>query len=135
MPFNKELRKVILFSKWGDQQNDQLIWLSEGLSAYVTPEVYNCDMLSLEEKYVYLMQKEKLINLMQFPPKEAIVDYKIAQTQSAYIIKNLLNKYGIENIKRLWNEGMSSFAKIYESDFNTIILEMDKQLNNILAHH
>lgn len=134
---NREVMKVILSSKWGKQKDNRLIWLIEGLATYVTPEADNCDGLNLEEKYTYLAKNEKLIDLTQFPKEETTPEYKAARIQSAYIVKNLLDKYGIEALKQLWSEGMDNFDKIYESSFDKLVANINKRFrseyNNIMV--
>lgn len=125
---NRELMKVIVHSRWGKQDDNQLIWLKEGLATYANPEADGCDGLSVEEKYVYLIQNEKLIDLEQFSRDGTNAEYKAARIQSAYTVEYLLDKHGIDKLKQLWKDGMDDFEKIYGSSFNVLITDINKYL-------
>lgn len=46
-PLNRELIKMIISTKWGDQKDSRLTWLREGLSNYATPEADDCNVLKI----------------------------------------------------------------------------------------
>lgn len=128
-PLNRELMKRIMSFQWGVQKDYRLTWLEEGLSTYASPEADGCNELNLEEKYTYLMQNEKLADVVQFPKGEITVDYKVARIQSAYLVSKLLDNYGIDKLKQLWIEGMDNFEKIYGISINAITRKINKELN------
>ncbi|WP_108821341.1 hypothetical protein [Dysgonomonas sp. Marseille-P4361] len=125
-PLNRELIKMIISTKWGDMKDSKLIWLREGLSTYATPEADDCNSYTLEDKYAYLLQNNKLIDLEEFPVNEISPDYKAARIQAAYIVSLLLEKYGIEKFKKLWLGGMDNFETIFEESLNSIIQKLNK---------
>lgn len=123
-PLNKELIKVIVSSKWGNQKNNRLIWLIEGLATYATPEADGCDGFCLEKKYAYLLQNNKLVDLTE----EITTDNKAARIQSAFLVKNLIDKYGIKKLKLLWQKEMTDFEEIYGTSINIIVANINKGL-------
>lgn len=126
---NRELMRIILCIKWGNQQDSQLTWLNEGLSTYATPEADNCNNYTLEEKYIYLLQNSRLIDLTEFPTSEISPDFKAARLQAAYIVSKLLHNYGIEKLKQLWIEGMNNFETIFGESLSAIMERIDIILN------
>lgn len=119
-PLNRELMRVVLATKWGRLQDDRLTWLEQGLATYVSPEADNCDGYTIEEKYTYLLQRDKLIDLTVFPTNDISPEFKAARLQAAYIVSNLLEMYGITKLKQLWIEGMDDFETIFGESFSDI---------------
>lgn len=125
---NKELMGLILYQKWGMQNDNRLVWLKEGLTTYANPEADSCDGHNLEERYVYLLQNNKLSDIIQFPQEKEILQYKIACNQSAYIVEYLLKDYGVEKLKELWLSGMRNFELVYGMKFEDVILKINTRL-------
>ncbi len=61
-PLKHELMHLVSKCKWGSSKDyHRFTWLEEGLATYADPKA-ECDNYSFEEKYVYFIQTEKLIN-------------------------------------------------------------------------
>ena len=127
-PLNLGLMKAVVIEKWGKIKDDQLIWLEEGLASYATPEAYSCDGYSFEERYIGFLQKNRTIDLLQFPQENSGIQYKIACNQAAYLVEYLLKHYGVDKLKQLWQGGMSEFENIYETSLTGLIIEINEKL-------
>lgn len=117
-PLKHEIMHIIMFLKWGYESVEPQ-WLIEGLPTFVGSEYYNCDGLTLEERYAYLLQNNKLLGvegLMRFPREgdKAFTSGKAAYNQSAYLVKYLYENYGIENLKALWEDGSKEDIERYK---------------------
>ncbi len=126
---NRELMGVAITKRWGTQTDSQSAWIKEGLKNYASPEVYSCDSYTIEERYIYLLKNDKLIDIRQFPDRSNTIQYKIACNQSAYIVKCLSDQYGMDKLKQLWKEGMTDFEKIYGFTFDDFIVKVNSELN------
>jgi hypothetical protein len=127
-----DLMRLIIPIKWGEQHDPALKWLSVGISAYANSEAFDYDGHSFEERYTCFLQNRELLQadtLAMFTIEEFMPGNKIAYSQAAYIVKYLIDNYGIEKLKQLWQEGMDSFEKIYGRSFNQLINAIDKELN------
>ena len=136
-PLKHELMHVVSFIKWG--YNISMIypqhvlypqWLVEGLATFADPNPWSCDGHTLEERYVYFLQTDKLLeesDLISFP--DNLVEKTIAYNQSAYIVGYLYNNYGVEKLKTLWQSGTEQFEKIYGLSFEQITTNISDELN------
>jgi hypothetical protein len=127
-PLNLELMKLMAIEKWGEVQDDELIWLREGLASYATPEAYGCDGYTFEERYAAFVQMGEIVNFLYFPEKEETLSYKIACNQSAYLVGYLLDHYGVDKLKRLWQGQMSDFEMIYGRKLEELVDGINKEL-------
>ena len=127
-PLKHELMHVVSFIKWGIYSYPQ--WLNEGLATFSDPDSWSCDGHTLEERYVYFLQTDKLLeesDLISFP--DNLVEKTIAYNQSAYIVGYLYNNYGVEKLKTLWQSGTEQFEKIYGLSFEQITTNISDELN------
>jgi hypothetical protein len=76
------------------------------------------------------MQNGKLLDIGQLSKEKNTIQQKIARNQSAYIVEYLLENYGIDKLKQLWNKGMNSFEGIYNIEFDNVTANIDQKLNN-----
>lgn len=129
-PLNRELMRVVLATKWGRLQDSRLTWLEQGLSTLVSPEADNCDGYTVEEKYIYLLQRGKLIDLTVFPADDISPEFKAARLQAAYIVSHLIEKYEIAKLKQLWIEGMDRFESIFGESFSDITDRINESLQS-----
>lgn len=129
-PLNRELMRVVLATKWGRLQDSRLTWLEQGLSTLVSPEADNCDGYTVEEKYTYLLQRDKLIDLTAFPTDDIAPNFKAARLQAAYIVSHLIEKNGIAKLKQLWIEGMDRFETIFGESFSGITDRINESLQS-----
>jgi hypothetical protein len=127
-----ELMQLITTAKWGEQKDNKLKWLSEGLAAYANADAFDCDGHNFEERYTYFLQNNKLFSpdtLLSFSIEEGMPHNKIAYNQCAYITGYLLRKYGVREMKDLWQNGMDSFEKIFGLTFEGLIIEINNNLS------
>lgn len=72
---------------------DDMTWLEEGLATFADPEA-ECDTLSFEEKYRFILQNGKAVDadalLHHFMEQQTP---KISYNQSAYIVGYLIDKH------------------------------------------
>ncbi|MDU1890053.1 MAG: peptidase MA family metallohydrolase [Dysgonomonas sp.] len=134
-----ELMHIISYQKWGEViGGTPLIWLSEGLAMYADPTIY-CNENSFEKIYAVLMQNNKLLSTHSLiedfrggNPNNKDFDYVrilISYNQSAYIVQYMIDNYGIDKIKQLWQSGMDDFEKIFGLKFEDMTSEIEKELN------
>ena len=123
-PVVHEMNHMIAFYKYGMPNEN---WIAEGLGTLAGG---TCSNYSLEEIYQYYLQSNKLI------PMDILVnDFWrkgnndiITYTQSAYIVKYLLDNYGHEKFKKLWKEGFEKFSIIYGFEFNELETTIKSEL-------
>lgn len=115
-PLKHEIMHIIMFTKWGYEAIEPQ-WLIEGVPTFANPEYYSCDGLTLEERYAYLLQNDKLLDiegLTSFPKEgsQTFTSGKSAYCQAGYLVEYLYKNYGIRYIKKLWIES----AKAYRTE-------------------
>lgn len=126
-----ELMHMLSISKWGgiETNNGRAAWLEEGLAVFANPEAENCDGYTLEERYIYFLENDKLLKFDSlFITVNTIPDLKISYTQAGYLVSYLVNNFGIEKLKTLWLSDVNDFEKIYGIRFEDILLEMHNNL-------
>lgn len=119
-PLKHELMHIVSTSSWGMPIGRGLSWLEEGLATFADPEA-ECDHYSFEEKYIYFIQSNKLIDTDSLINNFGKQHSKIAYNQSAYIVEFLINNYGIEKLKDVWVNGMDNFVTVYNSTFKEVM--------------
>lgn len=128
-PLKHEIMHVVSFSKWGNIEDScTLNWLVEGLATYVAPEA-ECDAYSFEEKYVYFIQSKKIICADSLINGFDNQHHKISYNQSAFLVKYLIENYGVEKLRLLWTSGMHSFRPIFGMDIDDMMKQIDTALN------
>jgi hypothetical protein len=123
-PVAHEMNHMIAFYKYGMPHEN---WIAEGLGTLAGG---TCSNYSLEEIYQYYLQSNKLI------PMDIIVNdfWKkgnndiITYTQSAFIVKYLLDNYGHEKFKTLWADGFEKFNSIYGFEFKDLETKIKTEL-------
>lgn len=136
-PLKHELMHLITAIKWGRIAGGlPLAWLGEGLATYADPNVL-CDGYSFEEKYIAFLQKNKLVKMDSLiidfhgNPNDENFDYKrllISYNQSAYMVQYMIEKYGVEKVKDLWQSGMNDFERIFGLNIEDMISDIERQL-------
>lgn len=135
MPLKHELMHLVAGLKWGLIDGD-FSWFDEGLATYADSD-WECDSYSFEEKYTAFMQDNKLV-----PMDSLITDFhgdiftkdfdnninRIRYNQSAYMVQYMIENYGIEKIKELWQNGMHKFEDIFGVTIYTMVDDIEKKL-------
>ena len=123
-PIKHEMMHMISMDKWGDTAESSH-WMNEGLATYSGG---TCSKYSLEEIYQYFIQSGKLIPMNTIANDFYSANDMITYTQSAYLVKYLIEKYGFEKFIKLWKEGYNNFNKIYGFEFETMQNEIKTTL-------
>lgn len=123
-PIKHEMMHMISMNKWGDTAESSH-WMNEGLATYAGG---TCSKYSLEEIYQYYIQSEKLIPMNTIANDFYSASDMITYTQSAFLAKYLIDKYGFDKFSKLWKEGYNNFNKIYGFEFT----EMQNQIKSEL---
>lgn len=127
-PLKHEVMHLVSRSKWGSPKDEaQMVWLEEGLATYADPEA-ECDTLSFEAKYRYFLQTGRALNADELIDHFVEQTSKISYNQSAYLVGYLLEKEGIETLKRLWMGGMDAFETVYGITFSALLHERERSL-------
>ena len=130
-PLKHELMHIIINVKWGIPPTN-MEWLKEGIATFADPNTSDDDKYTFEEKYVYLLQNNKLLKTDELAAFPLIIEHsksKIAYSQSAYIVEYLYKKYGVCNLKALWKSGETKFEEIYGLNFEKMISVINNELN------
>lgn len=134
-PIKHELMHLVTLCKWNIKNDISLVWLSEGLATYADPET---DGYSFEEKYTVFLQNKMLVSMDSltenfhrslYTENPDLKDIKIRYSQSAYIVQYLIDNYGMNKIKELWQSSMDDFPKIYGKKINHVVLDIENELN------
>lgn len=112
-PVNHELMHLISMLTWGDPHR-QSHWMNEGLA---TLAAGNCNGFTPEQVHRYLSVEKKLLSIDSLKNNFYQQPEMIAYHQAAFIVQQLLQKYGAEKLKLLWMNGLDSFEKIYSTEF------------------
>lgn len=128
-PLKHEVMHLVSRCKWGPSKNEHLMtWLEEGLATFADPEA-ECDTLSFEEKYRFILQNGKAVDadalLHHFMEQQTP---KICYIQSAYIVGYLIDKHGIDTLRKLWVGGMEVFQELYGMNLNSLVQQVEGQL-------
>lgn len=134
-PLKHEIMHIISFIKWGGPHGVPG-WLVEGLPTFAGQVFFDCDCLTLEERYVYLLQTGRLLDikkLMGFPKLgEASNESKAGYNQSGFLVKYLLDNYGVEKLRELWMNSAEEYEKT-ERQVSQMITEQNIAINNAEA--
>lgn len=128
-----ELMHMISGLKWGgiETNNGRANWLEEGLAVFADPGAENCDGHTIEERYVYFLQNNRLLDLDSlFTSTRTNVDYKISYSQAGYVTSRLISDYGVDKLKLLWQSDVREFEKIYEIKLEDYICKIHSELNH-----
>ena len=123
-PIKHELMHMMSMTSWGYPVNDS-IWMNEGLAAFAEN---NCNGYTDAQVYRYLYQHDMLIPMEDLASGFHRQPEMIAYHQAAYIVQYLLEHYGVEKFRKLWNQGFASFEEIYFFSFRKVEMAMDKKV-------
>jgi hypothetical protein len=104
-----ELMHLITMVSWGRPQASST-WMNEGLAAFAEN---NCNGYNDKEIYYYLLENKMLLPIDSLTNNFYSQPEMIAYHQSAYIVQELLEKYGVKKFRRLWTNGYDDFANIF----------------------
>ncbi len=119
-----EFCHVITFNEWGGIYKE--IWLSEGLAVNSDNIWWGFELHALAN---YLFHKGKLISLAELVEKFHDYNNFISYPESGSIVKYLNDKYGIDLIKELWENGSAVFEKKLHKTIKSIEEEWLQEIN------
>jgi hypothetical protein len=120
-----EFMHMITVSMWG-QPPRKSYWLKEGVATYAQN---NCNGLAVEQLYAYFEKKNMLIAMDSLTAHFYSQPMMIAYHQSAYLSQYLIETYGVQKLRLLWQSGMDSFEKIYGIQFKQVLLAIKNKLD------
>ena len=123
-PIKHEMMHMISMEKWGDTAESSH-WMNEGLATYIGG---TCSKYSLEEIYQYFIQSGKLIAMTTVANDFYAENDMITYTQSAFLVKYLIDHFGLDKFTKLWKDGFASFKKIYGFKFEEMQLKIKSEL-------
>ena len=125
-----EIMHVVSALKWGI---NYCMWLDEGLATLSNPESFNCDGYTFEERYTYFLQNGMLIPLDSITnpvgERNRFIQNKIYYNHSAYIVRYLIDNYGMEKFKYLWQNGLDDFEELYGLSLEECTKKINDELN------
>jgi hypothetical protein len=124
-PIKHEMMHMITMYKWGTPPETST-WMNEGLATYSGG---TCSKYSLTEIYKYFIQSKKLITLNNLADNFYENPDMIAYTQSAFVCKFLIDNYGMEKFKLLWQKGFNEMTSIYGFDNQQLEMNLAKYVN------
>jgi hypothetical protein len=122
-PIRHELMHMILLCNWGGPDQTSL-WMHEGLAAFSQNE---CNGYNDEQIYRYfaatgmLLPMDSLVNQFYHTPE------MIGYHQAAFIVQYLLKNYGVEKIRKLWQQGFDAFKDIYGTSFDRMQMDINSE--------
>ncbi|MDR2955240.1 MAG: hypothetical protein LBV43_09185 [Prevotella sp.] len=120
-----ELMHAVSVEKWGEYGSN-LLWLTEGLAVFAAPDTEECTGYTLEERYAYLLQNNRLLDISELI---AFPWTRTSYSQAGYIVKYLIERFGVEKLKLFWQSGMDNFEKVYGLKYEEMISEINSELN------
>ncbi|GGG97464.1 hypothetical protein GCM10011416_14340 [Polaribacter pacificus] len=118
-PIKHEMMHMITMYKWGTPPESST-WMNEGLATYSGG---NCSNYSLSEIYNYFIQSKKVIPMNNLADNFYGNPEMIAYHQSAFVCKFLIDNYGLDKFKLLWQKGFNELYTVY--GFSAKQLEMN----------
>lgn len=125
-PITHELMHMVSMSTWGKPPKSTT-WMNEGLSTYAANY---CSGYTVEELYRFFLSKNMLFSMDSLTSNFYKNKDMIAYHQSAFIVQYLLENFGIEKFKELWQSGFQDFDKVYGFSFKKLENYIKVYLNN-----
>lgn len=123
-PIVHELMHMVACNAWGFPAKSST-WLNEGFAIYADND--SCKY-TVDQLYAYFSEKKLLI-----PMDSLTFDFykrpeMIAYYQSGYIVQYLIEKYGLNKIKDLWQSGFQDFNRIYGTPYQKVEQDLRQEL-------
>ncbi len=117
-----EFNHIIVHNLWGNPSSK---WMSEGFAVYSDDNWYSYNLHPLSK---YLLEKNKIISLKLLSENFNSYDDRISYPLSGSFVKYIIEKYGYEKFRELWEEGDDAFAKIYERSLSELEKEWIEEI-------
>jgi hypothetical protein len=115
-PIKHELMHMITLVAWGGPHPTS-VWMNEGLAAF---SQNSCNGYTDEQIYRYLAVKRMLLPMdsmgLQFYHEPEMIAYH----QGGWMIGYLLQHYGVEKLRDLWQQGLDHSKTIYGASFSQL---------------
>jgi hypothetical protein len=121
-PITHELMHMITMLKWGEPHPSST-WMNEGLAAYAEN---NCNGYTDEQIYRFFSRKGMLLSMDSLSTNFYGQPEMIAYHRCGYMVQFLLQQYGIQKFKLLWQNGFAAFENIYGHSFAVVNSALDK---------
>lgn len=115
-PITHELMHMVVVSAWGWPPKN-CYWINEGLATFAANY---CSGYTVEELYTFFISQDMLFSMDSLTSNFYKNKDMIAYHQSAFIVQYLIENYGIEKLKELWQAGFQDFDKVYGFSFSKL---------------
>jgi Peptidase MA superfamily len=122
-PIKHELMHMVTMLKWGEPHPSST-WMNEGLAAFAEN---SCNGFNDEQIYRFFSNQRMLLSMDSLTTDFYGQPEMIAYHQCGYMVQYLLQKYGVEKFKQLWQNGFAAFEKIYGDSFTNVYTALDKK--------
>jgi hypothetical protein len=109
-----EFNHIIVHNIWGNPSNK---WMSEGFAVYSDDEWGLYDLHSLNK---YFLEKNKIIPFNDLFERFDTYEERITYPQSGSHVKYIIEKYGFEKFRELWNKGDDKIFEIYNKSMSSL---------------
>lgn len=109
-----ELNHVIVHNIWCNPSNK---WMSEGFAVYSDEEWGSYDLHSLNK---YFFEKNKIIPLTDLFGRFDSYEDRITYPQSGSLVKYIIEKYGSDKFRELWDKGDDAISEIYSKSMYSL---------------
>ncbi|MHB8259717.1 MAG: peptidase MA family metallohydrolase [Bacteroidia bacterium] len=123
-PIKHELMHFFSLNFWG-VSNQFPHWLNEGLATYA---INTCNNFNVEQVYAFMLHKNMLLPIDSLTNSFFNQPDMISYHQSSYTVQYLIEKYGIDKLRQLWQSNFSDFQKIYGVTYKTVESEMKDKI-------
>jgi hypothetical protein len=125
-PLTHELMHMVVICAWGWPPKN-CYWLNEGLATYAANY---CSGYTVEELYAFFISQNMLFSMDSLTSGFYKNKDMIAYHQSAFVVQYLIENYGIEKLKDLWQAGFQDINKIYGFSYNKLEKDIQEFLQN-----
>lgn len=109
-----EFNHVIVHNIWGNPSNK---WMSEGFAVYSDDEWGLYDLHSLNK---YFLEKNKIIPINDLFGRFDSYEERISYPQSGSLVKYIIEKYGTDKFRELWDKGEDAISEIYNKSISSL---------------
>jgi len=125
-----EIMHVVSFDLWGRwADRSELAWLCEGLATYSDEP---CNGYPMPVLGAYILQKtNEAVPLDSLATNFRTYPEMIGYPSMAGFVEFVLDKYGLDSFRQLWNEGLPGIERIFGRD----IAELEREWHQYVFDH
>jgi hypothetical protein len=114
-----EIMHVVSFDLWGEwDRRNELAWLSEGLATYADKPCSGYEMSVLAAHI--LKNTKDSVPLGSLATKFREYPEMIGYIQMASFVEFVIDEYGIDRLRALWDDGYAGVEKVLENDLASV---------------